>query len=288
MNVTVSPRRLQGWKEIAAYLKTSPRTAQRWEEYLQLPVRRETRIRGATVYALPDELNAWRVSHSKEIEEDIGATDGAEPSAYETAALAPLSQVRGAARRRHHRAVWSVFGAAAVVLGLFVLVWFLTPGIRNRQTTQPPATPSSEQFRPAAYAARSGGIVLVMRIRVGSESATIETATGAMVTVTLPSRRKLALVLTAGERGVDLLLADVLPRDGRLEAVRELSRQQLPPSGPVVLEAGEGLSVEILRSATTAATGPSEAPKTCCVSCGSLTVCAGRVETSCGKCDAAK
>jgi hypothetical protein len=129
-----------------------------------------------------------------------------------------------------------------------------------------------------------------MRVQVGGESAVVRTSSGAMTTVALPSHRKLALVPMVKEAAVDLLLAEVLPRGGGLEALRELARHRLLLSQPVVMEAAEGLSVEILRTSSTPASDsrPSQPPKTCCVSCGTLTLCANRVETSCGSCDAAK
>ena len=70
MDRNVPSRRLQGWKEIADYLGTSTRSAQRWNARLELPVHRDTRIRGATVWAQSDELDAWRLAHTDEIRED--------------------------------------------------------------------------------------------------------------------------------------------------------------------------------------------------------------------------
>jgi len=48
-------QRLDGWGEIATYLKIEQRTAQRWEESRGLPVRRI----GTRVYAHKSELDAW-------------------------------------------------------------------------------------------------------------------------------------------------------------------------------------------------------------------------------------
>src|SRR5512146_2324557 len=57
-----SRRPLRGWKEIAQYLGTSERTAQRWERELDLPVHRVRSTPGATVYASANELDVWRTS----------------------------------------------------------------------------------------------------------------------------------------------------------------------------------------------------------------------------------
>lgn len=56
-----NPDRLDGWKEIAAYLRRAPRTAQRWEAQFGLPVHR---IGGEVVYALRSELDAWLASEA--------------------------------------------------------------------------------------------------------------------------------------------------------------------------------------------------------------------------------
>lgn len=50
---------LDSWKEIAAYLNRTVRTAQRWEINEQLPVRRHLHDRQGTVYAYASELDAW-------------------------------------------------------------------------------------------------------------------------------------------------------------------------------------------------------------------------------------
>lgn len=52
-------RQLESWKEIAAYLKTSVRTAQRWEEQSSLPVTRVMREKRSAVYANTRELDRW-------------------------------------------------------------------------------------------------------------------------------------------------------------------------------------------------------------------------------------
>jgi tetratricopeptide (TPR) repeat protein len=54
----VAPR-LDSWKEIAAHLGRRVRTVQRWEKEEGLPVHRLPHRRRGTVYALPQELDAW-------------------------------------------------------------------------------------------------------------------------------------------------------------------------------------------------------------------------------------
>lgn len=51
--------RLEGWKQIAAYLGRDVRTIQRWERAEQLPVRRQMHRKLGSVLAFKDELNRW-------------------------------------------------------------------------------------------------------------------------------------------------------------------------------------------------------------------------------------
>ncbi len=51
---------LEGWKEIASYFGRTVRTVQRWERSEGLPVRRHAHSDLASLYADPDELDAWR------------------------------------------------------------------------------------------------------------------------------------------------------------------------------------------------------------------------------------
>jgi tetratricopeptide (TPR) repeat protein len=52
-------KRLESWKEIAAYLKRDTRTVQRWERSEGLPVHRHFHSRQGTVYAFRAEIEAW-------------------------------------------------------------------------------------------------------------------------------------------------------------------------------------------------------------------------------------
>src|SRR4026208_454179 len=52
-------RRLDSWKEIAAYLGRGIRTVQRWEREEGLPVHRLVHDKRGNVYAQRDELAAW-------------------------------------------------------------------------------------------------------------------------------------------------------------------------------------------------------------------------------------
>jgi len=56
------PDRLASWKEIAAYLGVTARTAQRWERSEGLPVHRQMHATLGSAYALRPELDAWLAS----------------------------------------------------------------------------------------------------------------------------------------------------------------------------------------------------------------------------------
>ena len=56
------PARLNGWKEIAAYLDRGVRTVQRWEKVFGLPVRRLGPGRGEGVFAFAHEVDTWQAT----------------------------------------------------------------------------------------------------------------------------------------------------------------------------------------------------------------------------------
>jgi hypothetical protein len=53
------PDRLDGWKEIAAYLGRSVRSVQRWEEAIDLPIQRKGSTGGEIVFAFRSEIDRW-------------------------------------------------------------------------------------------------------------------------------------------------------------------------------------------------------------------------------------
>ena len=69
-------KRLDSWKEIAAYLNRDVTTVQRWEKREGMPVHRHVHEKRGSVYALPEELDAWMRSRS--LRTAPGEGDGAE------------------------------------------------------------------------------------------------------------------------------------------------------------------------------------------------------------------
>src|SRR5260370_38451823 len=60
-------RRLESWKEIAAYLGRDVTTVRRWEKREGLPVHRLQHSRLGSVYAYTAELDAWRLERVPDV-----------------------------------------------------------------------------------------------------------------------------------------------------------------------------------------------------------------------------
>lgn len=130
------PDLLHGWKEIAAHLRRAPRTAQRWEAKLGLPVHRiRTPDGGEIVYASRGAIDAWRQRAERQspdpgdVTHDAGRPDPAGPSslrrpgrAREDAGYPPRERaaaVAAAVRIRDHLGI--VVGVVAgVLIGLSI------------------------------------------------------------------------------------------------------------------------------------------------------------------------
>lgn len=100
-------RRLDSWKEIAAYLGRDVTTVRRWEKLESLPVRRHRHAKLGSVYAHTAELDAWRAERAS------GAPAGGAP-APQPAPKGPRPPVLALAVL-----------AVALIGGL---AWFLLPG----------------------------------------------------------------------------------------------------------------------------------------------------------------
>jgi len=69
--------RLDSWKEIAGYLRRSPRTVQRWERQEGLPVHRLVHDKLGSVYAFRSELDGWWAERRSRLESDADETTAA-------------------------------------------------------------------------------------------------------------------------------------------------------------------------------------------------------------------
>ena len=71
-------RRLDSWKEIAAYLNRDVATARRWEKAEGLPVHRHLHQKLGTVYAFTSELDTWVAGRRPQIEPRRRWADGSQ------------------------------------------------------------------------------------------------------------------------------------------------------------------------------------------------------------------
>jgi len=129
--------RLDSWKEIAAYLGKSVRTVQRWEEQEGLPVRRLPHADRASVFAFPQELDAWRASrsHLPEGHSDEAEVNGTPiPQAFlSNLSSAPLKRMGGPRR-------WGLAVLMAVIVlaatGLIAVFTVPSPTVQILSYTQ--------------------------------------------------------------------------------------------------------------------------------------------------------
>jgi tetratricopeptide (TPR) repeat protein len=70
-----APRRLDGWKDIAAYLCKAERTVKRWEVERGLPIHRLPGGARASVYAYQAELDAWLKSSNIPVPDSLDSGD---------------------------------------------------------------------------------------------------------------------------------------------------------------------------------------------------------------------
>ncbi|MDQ6892679.1 MAG: hypothetical protein M3167_08370 [Acidobacteriota bacterium] len=108
--------RLDSWKEIAAYLRRSVRSAKRWEKEEGLPVHRHLHGKRDSVYAYGTELDLWWASRGAKLTDQNGAEDAA--SQPETEAL----EVPGIAEPERQEEVAPPAGRKNVLIPVAVAV----------------------------------------------------------------------------------------------------------------------------------------------------------------------
>src|SRR3979490_231205 len=100
-------RRLESWKEIAAYLGRDVTTVRRWEKHEGLPVYRLLHNKLGSVYAYAAELDAWRDKRAPAV-----ATDAPD-----------VRQVSEVVRTGAHARTVAALAALALAL-VAGLIWF--------------------------------------------------------------------------------------------------------------------------------------------------------------------
>jgi TolB-like protein/Tfp pilus assembly protein PilF len=110
-----SGKRLDSWKEIAAYLSRDVTTVQRWEKREGMPVHRHLHDKRGSVYALTKELDGWIQSRRSRVDDPA-----LEP---ETEILQPLPVIPITIPARQTR-LWLAL-AAVLCICLTVAAWLL-------------------------------------------------------------------------------------------------------------------------------------------------------------------
>lgn len=131
----MSPR-LESWKEVAAHFGRRVRTVQRWEKEEGLPVHRHAHRSRGTIYAVPEELDAWWA----------GRTRASAPPSPEVGKISdggtarPPSAAAGAWRLPHPLALAGAgVVAAAAILALIAAGRLGSPAIGGPDDAAPPA-----------------------------------------------------------------------------------------------------------------------------------------------------
>ncbi len=113
----LTERRLDSWKEIAAYLNRDVTTVQRWEKREGMPVHRHLHNKRGSVYAFPAELDRWTRSR-----QSLLASDGeiCEKDGERAGALTPAPAATSPVTRRW-RLILPLFAlaSAAAACALF-------------------------------------------------------------------------------------------------------------------------------------------------------------------------
>jgi hypothetical protein len=117
--------RLDGWKAVAAHLRKSVRTAQRWERELGLPVHRMQTETGEIIYAFSSEIDSWARERERAPRGPRPAVDAGPPPAV---GAIPFHALGGFS---HHQAIPQMVPSILVPLspGQRVLPWLAGGGI---------------------------------------------------------------------------------------------------------------------------------------------------------------
>jgi hypothetical protein len=198
-------QRLDSWKEIAAYLKRSVRSVQRWEAEEGMPVHRHLHDKRGTVYGFKSELDSWwrergAILADRNGEEESGSTVAESETA--DARPAVVEPTPSAGSRTPQRAALVGAGFAMAVLLVAGVAWLS----RNGNAGRPP--------KPLPFNARDWVLVTSFENRTGERmfDGTLEYA----LTRELASSRHV----------------NVVPRERIEDALRLMRRQRTQSSTP--------------------------------------------------------
>jgi len=156
--------RLDSWKEIAAYLRRSVRSAKRWEKEQQLPVHRHHHDKRDSVYAYGAELDGWWENRGAKLTDQNGVDDAASLPEMET--LDVESGVEEPSREEEVAAPSSQAPRRAALIGVGIALATVLVGIvawlsRNGSGT------SAGSLRPLPFKAREWVLIADFENRTG-------------------------------------------------------------------------------------------------------------------------
>jgi hypothetical protein len=224
---------LQGWKEIAVFLGTSPRSAQRWECELGMPVHRLRMTTGSVVTAYPSELDAWRRAISADLASDATQGDRADDPSddYLAPAVVPPGNVSGPAEdqkgARHGRAV--AF-AVRIAAGFLLVGAVLAGGWLGLQQ------PARIDRGVVARTTPGSGL----RVTSGASTVRIQPGADGSATLTLPGFPELQVLTVPWGSEMTVELSS---RGGSLERVFRIAQLRLTREIPATLTMANGTAV---------------------------------------------
>ena len=205
-----SEKRLESWKEIAAYLSRDVTTVQRWEKREGMPVHRHLHDKRGSVYAMRSELDGWRQTRRLRFEEEeTEEADAAREPATEASGSAPVKRI-------HHWLVPGLALAAGTAVIALAFVYFIA---RNRAGSAHPVKinslvvlpfqnlsgdPSQDYFADGMTEELIGQLSRIHGLRVISRTSSMHF-----------KNTKLTVPEIARMLGVDVVVEGSLVRDGR-------------------------------------------------------------------------
>jgi len=123
-------RRLDSWKEIAAYVNRDVTTVQRWEKKEGMPVHRHVHEKRGSVYALTEELDSW-------IRTRRPRADEADPTQPEPSSDIEPSPPADAAVPQTHSRIPLWWALAAIVFPALLAAAWLASRDRAKDMAQP-------------------------------------------------------------------------------------------------------------------------------------------------------
>jgi hypothetical protein len=257
---------LKGWKEVAAFLGTTERTAHRWERDFDLPVHRVPGARGALVFAHTAELESWRAGR-QEHELAEAATPASEPS-------------------RVTRKVVVVLALAAIGgLAIAALLWAWQPWRPGGPSVA--KKPGSAQASPGVTASGTSGDLVFLDLETGTPSSAMSliNRAGGLSSVTVEGKGTFGLI--SADRGGSLGVM-VLSLAGGSGEARQIGSLRLARGTPVSFANG-GVAFLLTWTGSRPSSAPAPkggdgASKNCSITCDRITASAAAVETACGTC----